>query len=531
MVTVKEQHLEWALKHLQKYSHSDFFPRMFELKALFHNWAKVKGYILSLDLSKYVPKPVTFSLAPKPNKTYRIVHQLEPIDTFIYTALIREICEVVEDYRIPESENIACSYRIKPDLEGSFFSAESSWDNYISKSDELSAKYESGYVLVCDITDFYNQIYIHRVKNLISEAGKGAFDNQAEVIHEFLLNLNNRSSRGIPVGPKASIILAELIMASIDNVIRTYTTNFVRYVDDIRIFFATYEEAVFVLHELTSFLHSYHQLVLSGEKTRIRTVKEFREDSLRDEEKEENSTILTKANDLAQGKLDELLEDLPPYSEDIDYEEEYEKAFQEIMKDEHFKLLSKTYADLFSKSIASSLDFPLLRHILRKAAKYRIRSIITLVLDNFERLLPLIREMIIYLNRVINDEVVTRHKTQLEAIVSAYYTNLPFINLWIARLLSNKCFNIINLPANYDNFLDIRSKSIIALRRQDTTWVRSFRGKVSVLGPWDKRAVIYSSSLLPLDEMKSWIGSIAASGDIVDESVSSFLIAQKKSSE
>ena len=531
MVSVKEQHLEWALKHLQKYSHSDFYPRMFELQAIFHNWPKVKEYILAIDLSKYVPKPAILSLAYKYNRTYRIVHQLEPIDTFIYTALIREICEIIEDYRIPESENTVCSYRIEPNLEGAFFSAETGWNTYLSKSEELSAKYESGYVLVCDIIDFYNQIYIHRVNNLISEAGRGAFDIQAEVIHEFLLNLNNRASRGIPVGPKASIIIAELIMASIDNFIQSYTKDFVRYVDDIRMFFKTREEAVFALHDLTSFLHSYHRLVLSGEKTRIRTVKRFREDSLRDEEKEENATILEKANKLAQGKIEELLENLPPYSEDIDYEEEYEKAFQEIMTDEKFQLLSSTYADLFSKSIEAGLDFPLLKHILRKAARYRIRSIVSLVLDNFERLLPLIREMILYLSRVINDEVVTRHKTQFEAIVSAYYTNLPFINLWIARLLSNKCFNTINLPTNYNNFHDIRSKSIIALRRQDTTWVRSFRDKVSVLGPWDKRAVIYSSSLLPLDEMKSWIGSIAASGDIVDESILSFLISQKKSSE
>lgn len=531
MVTVKEQHLEWALKHLQKYSHSDFFPRMFELQAIFHNWLKVKEYILAIDLSQYVPKPAIISLAYKNNRTYRIVHQLEPIDTFIYTALIREICEIIEDYRIPKSENIACSYRIEPDLEGSFFSSETGWDTFLSKSEALSVKYESGYVLVCDITDFYNQIYIHRVNNLISEAGRGTFDTQAEVIHEFLLNLNNRASRGIPVGPKASIIIAELIMASIDNYIHSYTTDFVRYVDDIRIFFNTREEAVFALHDLTSFLHSYHRLVLSGEKTKIRTAKRFRKDSLRDEEKEENSTIMAKADELATGKIEELLENLPPYSEDIDYEEEYEKAFQEIMADEKFELLSSTYADLFQKSLENSLDFPLLRHILRKAARYRIRSIVTLVLDNFERLLPLIREMIIYLNRVINDEVVTRNKTKFEAIVSAYYTNLPFINLWIARLLSNKCFNTINLPANYNNFCDIRSKSIIALRRQDTTWVRGFRDKVSVLGPWDKRAVIYSSSLLPLDEMKSWIGSVAASGDIVDKSIASFLISQKKSIE
>lgn len=529
METVKEQHLEWAQKHLQNYSHSNFFPRMFEFSAIFHNWSKVKEYILSLDLSHYVPMTATTHLAYKPNRTYRIVHQLEPIDSIIYTALVRDVCEVIEEYRRPESENSVFSYRIKPDLEGNFFPDENGWENYISKLEELSIKYEEGYVLVCDITDFYNQIYIHRIKGLIMEAGKGVFDNQAEVIHEFMLNLNDRGSRGIPVGPKPSIILAELIMASVDNHIKTYTDDFVRYVDDVRIFFSTYREAVIALHDLTDFLNSFHHLVLVGEKTKILTTNRFREYSFRDVEQEENSAILAKANDRAQGKVDELFENLPPYSEDIDWEEEYDKAFKEVLEDEHFQLLSTTYADLFSKSLITSTDFHLLRYILIKARSYRIRSIVPFVLDNFERLLPLLKEVIIYLYAVINDDVVIRYKTQFEAILSSYYVNLPFVNLWIARLLSNKCFNTIDLPKNYDSFPDIRNKSIIALRRQDTTWVRSFRGKVTVLGPWDKRAVIYSSSVLPLDEMKPWISNIAASGDIVDQSIASFLISKKKS--
>lgn len=529
MLTLKEQHLEWARKHLENHSHSNFFPRIFEYSAIFHNWAKVKEHILSIDLSNYTPAIPTTHLAYKYNRTYRAVHQLEPIDTIIYTVLVREVCEVIENYRRPDSENSVFSYRIKPDSEGNFFPDSNGWENYISRLEELSTKYESGYVLVCDIADFYNQINVHRIQSLIIEAGKGAFNNQANIIHEFLLNLNARGSRGIPIGPQPSIILAELIMASVDNHIKTQTDDFARYVDDIRIFFNTYKEAVIALHNLTDFLNSEHNLVLSGEKTKILTVKRFREISSRDVQEEENAAIIAKANDRAQGKVDELFENLPPYSEDIDWEEEYDKAFKEILKDEHFKLLSTTYADLFSKSLAASMDFHLLRYILRRARVYRIRSILPFVLDNFERLLPLLREVTIYLYAVINDDVVVRYKTQFETILSSYYINLPFINRWIARLLSNKCFNKIDLPKNYDSFLDIRNKAIIAQRRQDTTWVRSFRGKLTTLGPSDKRGIMQSLYILPLQEMQPWISNIAASGDIVDQSIASFLISKKKS--
>jgi hypothetical protein len=54
------------------------------------------------------------------------------------------VCEVIEQYRIPESENIVYSYRIKPDLEGSFFSSGTVWDIYVSRIYELSEEYKEG---------------------------------------------------------------------------------------------------------------------------------------------------------------------------------------------------------------------------------------------------------------------------------------------------------------------------------------------------------------------------------------------------
>lgn len=528
MARVKENHLEWALKHLQRYSHSDFYPRIFEFAAISHNWQQVKEFILSLDLDNYYPKSPMINLAQKPNGTFRIAHQLDPIDSIIYTALVRELCETIENYRIPESVKIACSYRIKPDLEGSFFPRETGWDVFISRSNELAKKYESGYVIVADITDFYNQIYTHRIRNLIEEAGKGTLDEQARVMENFLFSLNKETSRGIPVGPAPSVILAELIMANIDNKILTYTDDFVRYVDDIRIFFANREDAVFVLHELTQHLYSYHRLVLSGEKTNIHPMKKFREEFLRNEEKEENAVIMAKADEMAHEKIDELLDFVTPY-DSFDYDEEYEKALAEIMDEEKFHLLSDTYHELFEQSISPPIDFILIRHILRKSARYRIRKLVSLVLDNFERMLPVIREVVIYLNAVINDEIISVHNKKFDTIISAHYMRMPFVNLWVSHLLQNQRLSRINLPVNYERIQSIRGKALIALRRQDTTWVRDFRDNIDVLGPWDKRAVLYSSSILPSDEITHWVRAAAASGDIVDKSISSYIISKKKS--
>lgn len=528
MIKLKENHLEWAHKHQQKYSHSDFYPRLFECAAISHNWQEVKNYLLSLDLDGYEPRSPMINLAPKPNGNFRVVHQLDPIDSLIYTSLVREICEVIEQYRIPESKNIACSYRIKPDLEGSFFSSDTGWDTYVSRTYQLSEKYKEGYVIIADITDFYNQIYTHRINHLIVEAGKGAFDEQAKIIENFLSSLNRKTSRGIPVGPGPSIILAELIMSSIDKKILNFTNSFVRYVDDIRIFFNNAEDAIQALHELTYFLYTYHRLVFSGEKTKVLSVKNFTAQYLSDEKEIEDAAVLSEADKLAKEKMEELLDKLPPYSDDFDYYEAYEETLSEILDEKQFELLSTTYLKLFKKAISTPRDFAMLRHLLRQSTRYRIRNILPLVLDKFYSLLPVIREAVIYLNAVINEETASQNKARLEKVLSSFYIRLPFINLWVSYLLQNNVMNSIGLTLNYERILSKREQALIALRQNDTTWVREYRDKMDVLNPWEKRAVLYSNKILPYDEMRPLVQSIAASGNIIEKSIASYLISQKK---
>ncbi len=120
MYNIKENYLEWSLNHLKKYYDSDFYPKLFEFKAIAHNWDNVKNYILSLDIENYIPSSPVLNLAYKSNISFRVVHQLDPIDSLIFTALVYEVSEKIENYRIPESEMIACSYRVKTDF-NSFF--------------------------------------------------------------------------------------------------------------------------------------------------------------------------------------------------------------------------------------------------------------------------------------------------------------------------------------------------------------------------------------------------------------------------
>lgn len=533
MFKLNETSLEWALKHLRHFSSSSFYPKAFEFDAIAHNWKEVKKYISDLDLDEYTPKTPLISLALKPNKNFRVVHQLDPIDSIIYTALIYEIQAIIEDYRIPKSEKISCSYRINADTDGSFFNDLDCYDNYKEKTEELAAKHSEGYILICDVTDFYNQIYAHRIRNIISEAGGRDFEEHARIIEKFILGLNSKTSRGIPVGPNPSIVLAEAIMADIDKKILSYTRDFTRYVDDIRIFFTDESAALKVLHELTRYLYTSHRLVFSGVKTKIEKVDYFLKNTYLNEEKEEAIAIASKQEEITFDKIESLHEkvfswdNLYGESPEID-EATFEKIYKEVGKTEEFKILADTYCDLFQKEIdKEKIDNGLLKHILWRVINCRMRCLIPIIFENFEKVTPFAKEISIYLSRVLNKKAVEHNKEAIKKIISNEYCKLPYINTWLSHLLQQKNFGDIELAP--DDILQIRDKALIARERKDTTFIKDHKNNLDVLAPWDKRAVIFSSIILSKDEISSWLALIQSKDDIIDRSLASYVLSLKKS--
>ncbi len=530
MFKLKDKSLEWALKHVTRFYSSDFFPAPFEFQAIADEWTMIKSRLAEIDMDEYRPRTPLSLLAPKPNGTFRVVHQLDPIDALIYAALIYEISNQVETYRIPVSEEIACSYRIEPTINGSFFGKENEWDVYKRRTMELSKKYKGGFIITGDFVDFYNQIYTHRVANLIEEAGGTALDRHAKVIERFLLALNTDTSRGIPVGPAPSIVLSELVMSDIDKKILTYTRDFVRWADDLRIFFSTREEAEWVLHEVTRFIHSNHRLVLSGEKTRIVPVGHFIK-THKDDDAEEAKLIKAKAKELALAEYyEELMGKLQPYQqpEEIFDEEAYEKVFEDIAKTQRFEILSKAYLELLTAELERPFpQIALLRRIFKNAARYRIRSILSLSLKNFEKLVPVVRELVLYLHKVIDAKVVRTNRRAFNTIVASPRMKIPYINMWVSSLFEHGAFGNADVP-KYDVVTSLRDQALIARRRSDRTWVKGYKNGIDVLGPWEKRAVLYAAEVLSEDEAVHWMQGVAAHGDILETAVAKHVIAQKK---
>lgn len=523
MKLLDENNIEWAFNHIRSFYDSDFFPNAFEFEAIKCNWNQVRTYISGIDLEKYTPKSPQMLLAPKLNDNYRIVHRLDPIDSIIYTAMTYEVSAKIEDFRIPSERKIVFSYRIEPNIKGSLFAKNSTFRMFLNKAKELAEGQEINYVIKADITDFYNQIYTHRISNLISEAGRGEYELEAKIIENFILGLNKKTSKGIPIGPTASILLSELVLADIDKRILSHTDKFVRYVDDIYIFVENKGKALKILHDLTSYLYSPHRLVLNNSKTKIITKKEFLEKHYRDEEYEEKlikkATISERVDKILEEIIKEEIGLMAPY-EDTILTPELSELYETVEKKEKLKILSKVYKNMVDNILdKKEIDYSMLRHVIKKARRYKIRSISAILIRNFENLIPVMREFIIYLISVSNDKFLQNNISKLEKMWDSDYINLPYINTWLSYYWYKKDISRFSQKIDYKNILSIRDRALFARSIKDTGWIRTYRDNVETLGPWDKRAVIYASSILPKNEMRPWAESVTATGDIIDRSI------------
>jgi hypothetical protein len=226
-----------------------------------------------------------------------------------------------------------------------------------------------------------------------------------------------------------------------------------------------------------------------------------------------------KKNEVINKELEELFSNLNPYAEEDEIsEEEIQEKIDELLESEKFTILSDAYFNLFKTAI-DNYNYPLAKYILRKATKYRIRNLFSVVIDNFEMLSPIIREVIIYMIRVVSDRLVTQYEGRIQSILSSDYSKLPFVNIWLSFLLRNPIFNKLAVPQAFMQTMQLRDKILLFKSKDQKVEIKHFRDGIDVLGPMEKRAAIYSLAILSNDERTPWLDTAISRGDITEKAV------------
>lgn len=498
-MNLSTESLDFALKHITNFYDSDFFVRPFEFQAISTCWDEVKNYIQSNTIEEIdIYPPLTYA-APKHSNGFRIVHQLEPINAIILTALVHSVSEQIEANRFPIESNSVCSYRVELDESGGFFKKGSGFNNFLKRSEDLSDQFN--YVLITDITDFYNQIYLHRLQNSI-ESCSDDFKEISKTIEKFLSKINNTMSKGIPVGPAASIILAEASLIDVDQFIQNNNFHFTRYVDDFRIYSNSKIQLLTFLEKLSYYLYSNHRLTLSGDKTEILSSDGFKKKYINDPER------------LYKDKLHKSLEEIRLCVNE-DYPSYEPIEIEELPPEHQIRIQGESLRELLDEIIKlEKLDLGLARHILRRAGRLRTRSIYKSILTNFDFFTPVIRDVGIYLDRVTNNKTIEHNIADfINIIKTSEGRHLKFVKYWLDYIFSKYPkfteYKEIQLFINKES--TIRNKAFQARQQKNIAWVRDHKNRLIEFADWDARAIIFSSSVLSKDERDKWMTNIIGS--------------------
>jgi hypothetical protein len=511
--------LSWALTHVRRFGDTDIFPVPFEYDAIAHCWNSVAQYLQSLDFANQRITANRRVMVIKPGGGFRAALQLDPFDHLMFTAAVYESASLIESARIPSDQKVACSYRVQPTVEGAFFAADSGWKDFHIRSKELAASGSFSHVLLADISDFYNQLGQHRIQNALEMATVSS--ERSGSIERFLNQITAKQSQGLPVGPSASIVLAEACLIDVDNFLRRLDVPYVRYVDDFRLFCSSRKQAVEVRHSLAEYLFTVHRLSLESSKSSIQHVVRFTSDELSDPEESEEQAKVDKLNEL----LNEIAEQHGGYwFEGVDEPDENELLGQ--AEKESFK-------SLFEQCVKRpSLRLGLTRHLLRKARQSRTAVLNDLILEHLETLAPVMRDVIRCLIVTIPRKQASEKGQQLlRFCYNSDIGNLPFIRMWILDLLTHRpdlcgVVEALKFAEESGKYFGIRPFALLATAHKQVDWVRSRKETWRNHEPWDRRALIWSSSILPSGERKPFLSMVAEQGDHLDAAVAKFLLSK-----
>ena len=161
--------LRWAIKHILEEGDTDLLPIPFEFAVIRNQWAVFQRRAELIQIEGHVWSGTRRFVAPKAEFSFRSVCQLEPIDSILFAAPIRQIGAQIERKRVSTDKERVFSNRFRPKQNGQMYSHQRSWEGFWSRSCTLASLHS--HVLMTDITDFYNQIYHHAVENELAVCG------------------------------------------------------------------------------------------------------------------------------------------------------------------------------------------------------------------------------------------------------------------------------------------------------------------------------------------------------------------------
>lgn len=511
MLKLKPASLKWAIKHLSHEGDSDLFPDLFEISAIEKTFKEFLPDLLNIDLTNHSWDSGRKFIIPKDILSFRNATQLNPLDTLLMTGLLHQYGKNIERGRPPLISKKVFSYRFSPMPTGQMYGSTNHWRAFWEESKRRAQDRECSYVLVTDISDFYNQIYHHPLSNQLLNVGLPKM--VVKVIENFLGQITQTVSRGIPIGPHLGHILAEASLIGIDSSLDTQNANYCRYADDFHFFCKTEKEAHIWGFRLAQILEKQQKLILQKNKTYIVEKTEFISTC--------NSMIIDRPINTAE---EELIKVIKKYSNNNPYAifslSNLNPQELNLVDDAVIEALLTLYLE------SNPVNYSRIRWLLRRLTQCGAPGATNFVLENFEKLIPAIGDLTRYLISAAKNYS-GEHKTagkkilgilQDPLILSNEYFQVALLNLFSQVTRFNHINDVISLYEK-SNLPTKREILLAAINSKMGSWISERKDDFANSDPWLKRALIFSTTVLPGDEGEHWLRSKKKRFDLLEKIV------------
>ena len=396
--------------------------------------------------------PLRSILMPKKNLfEFRKCSYTEPIDEIIYLSLVLLIAPKIEKQRINSNKEIVFSYRLKKDLIEEIkptyiFDFNFSYTPFRTSISKKAQKTGAKIVISCDISNFYDRLNLHRLENTLL-ALPGIDKNVVALINEMLLFWSNRDSYGLPVGSNASRILAEASLINVDKFMLGKNIEFIRFVDDFRIFTKDAKEAHTYLSILVERLNQ-EGLFLNTTKTKIASISEIKSDSKPE-----------KSSDVAEKEKSELPLIIRGYSGIIP------TKFRKLSDSEINNLKELEVQNIYNEKINKDLIDPveLQKYIRCLVAQQKWTELaqVSLILNRFPQFIPYYLDCISKNMESLNNNDKNLINNNIINLVQDS-SLLEYLRVYIFRFLAK---NEVNKKFLLETYLNLRRGEGIYLGR------------------------------------------------------------------
>ena len=492
-MTLSKDSLEWSIDFLEKHSDGDIFPKILELSAIFAKKDEFIQLVEGKPLTEFKPKPCRRFIVPKDEISYRQATQLHPQDSILLSALIYQFGQGIEGRRL--SADQVFSYRFLPSPDEGLYSSKTAWNDFWTTAYKKAIN--STVILICDIADFYNQIYHHTVENQLGDSG---FPNQAIKWVKMLLESTTAGvSRGVPIGPHGIHLIAEASLIPIDNSMKSTGLDFIRYVDDIVIFCNSDRDSKTALSLVASTLDKQQRLMLQKHKTKFYDPKDFQslcKDMLEDRPIDENE--------------DRLLGIIRRYTGGNPY---LSITYNDIKPEDWEQFSDKIVSGIIKEYLAKDeIDYIRLRWFYRRLAQVGHPGALDVSIENIPKLGPCLASICTYIASIqaiapeqwkqLGEKLLSLLDT--DEISSNEFFRLSILSLFTKNEHINHFASLSKKFQHSDPFA--RREIILSAKKNGAIdWLREQKESYPNMDIWQQMGFIFCVFGFPKDEKKYFI--------------------------